>query len=107
MKTHPVWRMLTEKSEVVQARASRLQKEIAENCGTSLETIIRRSEAEAGSGALPIEKFRALPLACAAARFLGVSWRNDFAVQLLQFLDIYGMNIFGWMRAPYVTRRLQ
>ncbi len=55
-KTHPVWRMLTEKPKVVRRRAARLQKEIAENCGSALEATVRPSEAEAGSGALPIEK---------------------------------------------------
>ncbi|MGH7597094.1 MAG: L-seryl-tRNA(Sec) selenium transferase, partial [bacterium] len=56
MKTHPVWRMLTEKPKAVRRRAVRLQKEIAENCGAAIEATVRPSEAEAGSGALPIEK---------------------------------------------------
>jgi L-seryl-tRNA(Ser) seleniumtransferase len=56
METHPVWRMLTEKPKVVRSRAVRLQKAIVENCGAALETTVRPSEAEAGSGALPIEK---------------------------------------------------
>ncbi len=56
MKTHPVWRMLTEKPKVVRRRAVHLQKEITENCGSTIDATIRPSEAEAGSGALPVEK---------------------------------------------------
>ncbi|MCI0696318.1 L-seryl-tRNA(Sec) selenium transferase [candidate division KSB1 bacterium] len=56
VKTHSVWRMLTEKPKVVRSRAVRLQKKIAENCGSALEATVRPSESEAGSGALPIEK---------------------------------------------------
>ena len=56
VETHPVWRMLTEKKSAVHARAVQLQQAIAEHCGAALETSLRPSDAEAGSGALPIEK---------------------------------------------------
>jgi L-seryl-tRNA(Ser) seleniumtransferase len=56
LKTHPVWRMLTEKQKIVKARAVRLQDEIVSNCGAYIKTILTPSAAETGSGALPIEK---------------------------------------------------
>jgi L-seryl-tRNA(Ser) seleniumtransferase len=94
MKTHPVWRMLTEKPKAVRSRAVRLQKEIAENCGSAIESAVRPSEAEAGSGALPIEK---IPSFAVVLRSPALT-----ATELAKRLRLAKIPVLGYLRDEYL-----
>jgi len=93
MKSHPVWRMLTEKPRVVRARAVQLQQAINENCGDTLATIIRPSDAEAGSGALPIEKIPSFAV--------GLRSQIYSATELAKKFRLAAIPIFGYLREEY------
>jgi len=89
LQTHPVWRMLTEKPDIVRARALALQAALAEVCGDKLEIIVRPSAAEAGSGALPIEKIPsfAAGLRCQTLSATGLAKRFRLAtIPILGYL---------------------
>ncbi|MDZ7360526.1 MAG: L-seryl-tRNA(Sec) selenium transferase [candidate division KSB1 bacterium] len=90
MKTHPVWRMLTEKPRVVRARAVQLQKALVENGGASLEIMLRPSEAEAGSGALPIEKIPSFAV--------GLRSQNLSATELAKKFRLAAIPVLGYLR---------
>jgi len=94
MKTHPVWRMLTEKPRVVRARAVQLQKAINENCSDMLETIVRASDAEAGSGALPIEKIPSFAV--------GLRSKIYSATELAKKFRLAAVPILGYLREEYL-----
>lgn len=93
MKTHPVWRMLTEKRRVVRARAVRLQQAINESCGAAIETFVRPSDAEAGSGALPIEKIPSF----------AISLRSKIysAAELAKRFRLAAIPVLGYLRDDY------
>jgi L-seryl-tRNA(Ser) seleniumtransferase len=93
LQTHPVWRMLTEKPEVVKARAIQLQRALAENCGAAIETIIRASEAEAGSGALPIEKIPSFAVGLRSSIYS--------AAELAKRFRLAAISVFGYLRDDY------
>jgi L-seryl-tRNA(Ser) seleniumtransferase len=96
MKTHPVWRMLAEKRKVVRARAMRLQREIIENCGNALEVIIQASEAEAGSGALPIEKIPSYAVG------LRPQAKMQSVVELAKRFRLAAIPVLGYLRDDYL-----
>ncbi len=93
MKTHPVWRMLTEKRRVVRARAVQLQKALAENGGSALEITLRPSEAEAGSGALPIEKIPSFAV--------GLRSPTLSATELAKKFRLAAVPVLGYLRDEY------
>jgi L-seryl-tRNA(Ser) seleniumtransferase len=92
-QTHPVWRMLTEKVDAVQARAVQLQQMLAENCGATLEPIVLSSEAEAGSGALPIEKIPSFAV--------GLRSPNYSAAALAKRFRQAAIPVLGYLRDGY------
>jgi len=92
-KTHPVWRMLTEKPRVVRARAVQLQQAINENCGEALVTIVRPADAEAGSGALPIEKIPSFAV--------GLRSKIYSAAELAKKFRLAAIPILGYLREEY------
>jgi len=93
MKAHPVWRMLTEKRRVVRARAVQLQQAINENCSDMLATIVRASDAEAGSGALPIEKIPSFAV--------GLRSKVYSATELAKKFRLAAIPILGYLREDY------
>jgi len=93
MKTHPVWRMLAEKRRVVRARAVQLQKALAENGGSAFEITLRPSEAEAGSGALPIEKIPSFAV--------GLRSRTLSATELAKKFRLAAIPVLGYLRDEY------
>lgn len=93
IKAHPVWRMLTEKPSVVRARAKKLQKAIAENAGDAIATIIRPSDAEAGSGALPIEKISSFAV--------GLRSQIYSASELAKRFRLATIPVLGYLREEY------
>jgi len=93
VKTHPVWRMLTEKPRVVRARAARLQQAINENCGEGLATIVRAADAEAGSGALPIEKIPSFAV--------GLRSQIYSATELAKKFRRAAIPVLGYLREEY------
>jgi L-seryl-tRNA(Ser) seleniumtransferase len=98
MKTHPVWHMLTEKPKAVRSRAVRLQKEIAENCGATVEAAVRSSEAEAGSGALPIEKIPSFAVVLRSSTLTAAELAKRFRVADIPVLG-YLRDGFLWLDA--------
>jgi L-seryl-tRNA(Ser) seleniumtransferase len=98
MKTHPVWRMLTEKPKVVRSRAVRLQKEITENCGSTIDATIRPSEAEAGSGALPIEKIPSFAVVLRSPTLTAAELAKRFRLAQIPVLG-YLRDDFLWLDA--------
>ncbi|MDZ7288815.1 MAG: L-seryl-tRNA(Sec) selenium transferase [candidate division KSB1 bacterium] len=94
VQTHPVWRMLTEKTQVVKARAMHLQKELLENCALVNEAIVRPSEAEAGSGALPIEK---IPSFAVGLRSSTIS-----VAELAKRFRLSAVPVLGYIRDEYL-----
>jgi L-seryl-tRNA(Ser) seleniumtransferase len=94
MKTHPVWRMLTESLELVHSRAVRLEQEVAARCGSNLEATVRPAEAEAGSGALPIEK---IPSYAVALRSPTIS-----AGELAERFRLAEVPVLGYLRDEHL-----
>jgi len=90
MKTHPVWRMLAEKRQVVRARAVQLQQALVENCGAQLEAKVHPSDAEAGSGALPIEKIPSFAV--------GLRSQIYSATELAKRFRLAAMPVLGYVR---------
>jgi L-seryl-tRNA(Ser) seleniumtransferase len=94
IKTHPVWCMLTEKPRVVRIRALRLKQAIAECCDATLEVIVRTSEAEAGSGALPIEKIPSYAV--------GLRHKAFAVVELAKQFRLSSIPVLGYLRDEYL-----
>lgn len=92
-QTHPVWRMLTEKPEAVKARATQLQQALAESCGAAITTIVQASAAEAGSGALPIEKIPSFAV--------GLRSPNYSAAELAKRFRQAAIPVLGYLRDDY------
>ncbi len=93
LKAHPVWHMLTQKSGAVRSRAKKLQKAIAENAGEAIATIIRPSAAEAGSGALPIEKISSFAV--------GLRSQIYSASELAKRFRLAAIPVLGYLREEY------
>jgi L-seryl-tRNA(Ser) seleniumtransferase len=93
VKTHPVWRMLTEKRKVVRTRAIRLKEEIVENCKTHLTVTLHPSEAEAGSGALPIEKIPSYAV--------GLRSEVHSVAELAKKFRLSAVPVLGYVRNDY------
>jgi len=93
MQTHPVWRMLTEQPAVIHARAVQLQRALAESCGDAIETIVRPCTAEAGSGALPIEKISSFAV--------GLRSRTFSATELARRFRLAATPVLGYLRDEY------
>lgn len=93
VKTHPVWRMLTEKTSVVRVRAKRLQAAITENAGDMIATMLRPSETEAGSGALPIEKISSFAV--------GLRSQIYSANELAKKFRLAAIPVLGYLREEY------
>jgi L-seryl-tRNA(Ser) seleniumtransferase len=93
MQSHPVWRMLTEKPEAMQARALRLQQALVESCGAAIDIIVRASEAEAGSGALPIAKIPSFAV--------GLRSKMHSAAELAKGFRLAAIPVLGYLRDDY------
>ncbi len=87
---HAVFRKMTEKLEIVQQRAQRLQLELRQACGAWLAVHVEPSESEVGSGALPLEKIPSFAAVLQAQPFS--------ASQLAQHLRRCEMPILGYIR---------
>lgn len=94
IETHPVWRMLTEKPRVVRMRALRLKHAITECCGAAFDVIVRTSEAEAGSGALPIEKIPSYAV--------GLRSKANSVVELAKQFRLSSVPVLGYLRDEYL-----
>lgn len=94
LRTHPVWRMLAEPLELVHSRAVRLQQELAARCSSDLEATVQPSEAEAGSGALPVER---IPSYAVVLRSSTLS-----AGELAKRFRLAEVPVFGYLRDEYL-----
>jgi L-seryl-tRNA(Ser) seleniumtransferase len=92
-QTHPIWRMLTEKAEAVKTRATQLQQALVESCGAGIAAIVRSSAAEAGSGALPIEKIPSFAV--------GLRHPNYSAAELARRFRQAAIPVLGYLRDDY------
>jgi len=80
---HEVLRSMTEELRFVHERAQRLQVEVQRSCNAWLVAEVVRSESEAGSGALPLEK-----IPSHAVRLRAVACSSSALARLLRLQEL-------------------
>jgi len=93
-RNHEVFRMMTESLPLVQSRAQALHDQLQQACAGWLVTRIEKSEAEAGSGTLPLER---IPSFAVGLRADGRS-----AAALARSLRGAEIPIVGYVRDEYL-----